>query len=139
MKFAKFLFSFIYFTLLLYIVFFARRRMHLKKRYLNLVPFRDTINDFRHLNPRESREVFNFLSNVLGNIFLFIPFSIILFSVFNVKNSNSVLLSAFLLSVSIEMLQYLFRIGVADIDDVILNTLGAGIGILIYKIYKNML
>jgi glycopeptide antibiotics resistance protein len=113
--------------------------MHLKKRYLNLVPFRDTINDFRHLNPRESREVFNFLSNVLGNIFLFIPFSIILFSVFNVKNSNSVLLSAFLLSVSIEMLQYLFRIGVADIDDVLLNTLGAGIGILIYKIYKNML
>ncbi len=33
-----------------------------------------------------------------------------------------------LLSITIETLQYIFNVGVADIDDVILNTIGACAG-----------
>lgn len=36
-------------------------------------------------------------------------------------------------SVIVEIIQYAFRVGVSDIDDVILNGLGGLIGILIYK------
>jgi len=45
---------------------------------------------------------------------------------FNYKNSRLVLLSVLLLSLSVETLQYVFRVGVADMDDVLLNTAGDG-------------
>lgn len=42
-----------------------------------------------------------------------------------------------LVSVIVEIAQYLFKVGATDIDDVILNTLGGLLGILIFKlIYK---
>ena len=39
---------------------------------------------------------------------------------------------ALIVSVSIECLQYLFNIGVVDIDDVILNVVGSYIGYLLF-------
>ncbi len=41
---------------------------------------------------------------------------------------------ALLSSVIIEIVQFAFGIGIADIDDVILNTIGGLIGVLVYKI-----
>jgi glycopeptide antibiotics resistance protein len=136
MKFLKFLFSFVYFIILIYAVFFARRRRHLSVRYVNIVPFKNLINEFRLLNLKESRDVFNYFSNLLGNIALFMPYSFILIVLFDNKNDKSLLLSAFLISVSIELLQYLFCVGVADVDDVLLNTFGALAGILVCRIFK---
>jgi glycopeptide antibiotics resistance protein len=51
---------------------------------------------------------------------------------FNYKNGRLVLLSVFLLSLSVETLQYVFRVGVADIDDVLLNTAGGWAGVWVY-------
>ncbi|WP_054767802.1 VanZ family protein [Lysinibacillus parviboronicapiens] len=39
-----------------------------------------------------------------------------------------------LISVAVEILQYLFKVGATDIDDIILNGLGGFLGIVIYKI-----
>ena len=44
----------------------------------------------------------------------------------------------FLISLSIEIIQYAFRIGASDIDDIILNCLGGGIGILIYLLLEKL-
>ncbi|MFC3041456.1 VanZ family protein [Virgibacillus xinjiangensis] len=42
-----------------------------------------------------------------------------------------------LFSFSIEILQYVTQLGVFDVDDIILNTLGGYLGFLIFVLFKN--
>ena len=121
----KYLFIVSYAALLLYAVFFARRRRNLPRRYLNIHP----LNEFHTLHSNDKRDVVNFVTNLAGNFILLMPYTFIIIVLFNYKNSWKVLLSVFLLSVSIETMQYLFQIGVADIDDVLLNIAGGWAGI----------
>ncbi len=41
-----------------------------------------------------------------------------------------------LISTIIEINQYIFKVGIFDIDDIILNTLGGLIGFLIYRVIR---
>ncbi|TLY45313.1 MAG: VanZ family protein [Gammaproteobacteria bacterium] len=61
------------------------------------------------------------------------PYSLIMVFVFNIKKESIVILTALLLSVLIETLQFILELGVADIDDVLLNISGAFIGWAIAK------
>ena len=45
-----------------------------------------------------------------------------------------VVLGSFLFSLIIESCQYIFKVGVFDVDDLLLNTIGGLIGYIIYKI-----
>lgn len=47
-----------------------------------------------------------------------------------------ILLWGFLLSFFIESMQFIFGTGVSELDDLILNTLGVWIGVIIMKILK---
>lgn len=71
-----------------------------------------------------------------GNIILFVPFAFILSVVFNVKSKLKIVLLAFLAGLSVELIQYTLAIGVGDIDDIILNTTGAFLGVLLLKYLK---
>lgn len=75
----------------------------------------------------------------MGNIVLFFPlgFYITLLNR-NKKISVNVCLIA-LISTLAEIAQYLFSVGVTDIDDVILNTLGGFMGILAFKLIYDFL
>lgn len=79
------------------------------------------------------------LRNILLNVCLFIPFGFLV--TLTGKNSASkVILSGTLLSCLMELLQYIVPRGrTADINDVILNTLGTLIGYFIAKYYKKIL
>lgn len=90
------------------------------------------------MNVADKKLVFGFYTNLFGNILIFIPLSVILISVFGVKASKKVLFYALLTSLTIEMLQYWFGAGVSDIDDVILNVIGAYIGIFVYKVFRKI-
>lgn len=73
--------------------------------------------------------------NILGNIILFVPLGILL-ETFLIHKKNNILKSLLviiLISFSFELMQFIFAIGVSDINDLILNTLGGVIGILIYQ------
>ena len=129
MKWLKYLFIILYAGLFVYAVFFARRRRHMVHQYLNVYPLKKTIREFQVLNYADKREVVNFFSNLVGNFVLFIPYTFIMVIWFNYKKGRLVLLSVFLLSLSVETLQYVFRVGVADIDDVLLNTAGGWAGV----------
>lgn len=130
-KLLKYLFIVLYAALLLYAVFFARRRRNMAHRYLNIYPLRNTIREFHALNYNNKGDMLNFFSNLAGNFILFIPYTFILVILFNYKNIRLILLSVLLLSLSIETLQYVFRVGVADIDDLLLNTAGGWVGTLV--------
>jgi glycopeptide antibiotics resistance protein len=71
--------------------------------------------------------------NIFGNILIFVPFGF-LGIVFPKLNQFWSLILDFLFAIIIwESFQYFTRLGVFDIDDVILNTVGVAIGFWIYR------
>lgn len=86
-----------------------------------------------------------FLVNTFGNIVLFVPFGV-LYTLINKKNPSimSCILSASLLSITIEVIQYIESYAqivmarTSDIDDVILNVTGAILGFFIYKLAQRI-
>lgn len=76
------------------------------------------------------------IRTLLMNIILFVPFGLTAPYMIGEKIKNEYLkwgiciLSACVLSILIESLQYCLGIGRAEIDDVICNTLGGGLGVL---------
>lgn len=135
-NFLKYIFSVTYFIAFLYLVFFAKRRRHQSDYFLNIVPLKNTFKGWANINYSIGREVFSFYSNLVGNVVLFIPFSIISVVVFNIQSRARIILLSFGLSFVVELLQYVFRVGVADIDDILLNVTGALIGIVICNVFK---
>lgn len=110
----------IYILLLYYIVTFQDNNYGTN----NFVPFREI---FRYdVNSRL------FLKNVIGNVLLFVPFGI--FVTYYVKNDKvyQTLFLSILVSCSIEFAQSVIG-RTADIDDVILNTIGGILGYIIFK------
>ena len=108
------------------------------RTHLNLVPLR-TIRRFSRLliPPVRPYLVRIALRNLLGNILLFVPFGYFLPKLF--PGLRSFLLTAAAVTVTIccvEILQVLFTVGTCDIDDLILNLLGASMGYGIYKILE---
>ena len=97
----------------------------------NFIPFREI---FRYKNIHDPM----FIWNVQGNIILFMPFGFIIADVINLKSGkHNILLTmlvSFITSVSIEVIQ-MFIGRSFDIDDIILNLLGAIIGHLIFRFF----
>ena len=72
-----------------------------------------------------------FFYNVIGNIVLFIPFGYFVSDYLKAKKIHHILIPSILISLTAELIQY--KIGRAfDIDDIILNFLGAILGFMCY-------
>lgn len=81
---------------------------------------------------------FDYRLDLIINTFLFIPFGFLL-SMKSKKNLKSflLLLIPFASSLLFESLQYILRLGAADVTDIIMNTAGGFIGFMLYfLIYK---
>lgn len=122
-----------YLLLLAYLTFFShyygRGQLH---RSINLIPFR-TIIEF--LTSGYNLRII--VTNIAGNIVAFMPMGFLLPIVFNKKNGfRKVVFVALLSSLTIEVAQYISGVGASDIDDLILNVLGAMIGYIGYWISR---
>ena len=72
-----------------------------------------------------------FFYNVIGNIVLFIPFGYFVSDYLKAKKTHQILIVSTLISLTAELIQY--KIGRAfDVDDIILNVLGAILGFMCY-------
>ena len=72
------------------------------------------------------------------NIIMFMPLGFLLPLIWkNFRNAKKVVLMGFLMSLAIEICQ-LFNIRTTDIDDLMMNTLGAVIGYFIWKLTKRL-
>lgn len=87
-------------------------------RHINLIPFYYAEEQSYHL------------SEVMKNVMVFIPLGIY-FKLLKFRNKNAILLGAGL-SLALELLQFLLGIGVTDITDLITNTTGTAIGVVLY-------
>ena len=91
---------------------------------VNLIPFVNMLD-------YESRR--DLLLNLIGNFALFIPTGILTPLLYRQLDSlKKTMLTGFLISLTIEILQLPFAVRTSDVDDLILNTLGCltGYGIL---------
>ncbi|WP_461205814.1 VanZ family protein [Clostridium sp. DL1XJH146] len=73
-------------------------------------------------------------SNILGNIIAFGPFGFLLPIIIDkIKRVKSVVIFSLILSLTFELVQLFANLGEFDIDDILLNTLGAICGYMIFK------
>ena len=95
----------------------------------NFIPFREIL--------RYNMGSRLFIKNVIGNMFLFLPYG--LFTSLYLKNEKPylTLFLTFLTSCAIETVQLIIG-RVFDIDDIILNVLGGFLGYLIYYVIKRI-
>ena len=122
-----------YLVLLVYLLFFAERygRGADAGRHINLAPLREIR---RFLNSRDTLGERAVFLNVYGNVLLFVPFGAILPVLHRHFRSFPVTFAyGFVLSVTVELIQYASCRGSCDIDDVLLNTLGCTAGYVIFS------
>ena len=128
-----------YTSCLIYIFFFARRRwMPLPERTFNLVPFRDKVHYLQTYSTHTHPQNVEFYKDLIGNIILFVPFPFLLFYVIGIKSYPRLLWMSVCASLFIEITQFAFNIGVADIDDVLLNTIRSSIGLMILYVVSGL-
>lgn len=97
----------------------------------NIVPFKNT---FQYLGESQHFNLDIVLQNTLGNIMIFVPLGIFLVMLFRRFHTvTKVAMLGFTITVTIELAQFFLRIGQFDVDDIILNTMGAIIGYYLFK------
>ena len=106
--------------------------------HINLIPLGYSFTCFLQDSGAHPHLTAFCLKNTLGNIALFLPFGFLLPLLFKSCGSlRRVMLVGFCLSLSIETIQFFSRfigsLRAVDIDDVLLNTLGACLGFVIYR------
>ncbi|MDP4117361.1 MAG: VanZ family protein [Bacteroidota bacterium] len=129
----------IYLMFICYFGFFSkiagRDLAHVNK--YNLIPFRTIHNYLNFEKPINSISV---VVNIIGNMGVFMPFGIILPIILPARSHAYhiylVLIGSLLLSLTIELIQYLTSVGVFDVDDLILNSIGALAGYFINMIVR---
>ncbi len=128
------IFLLFYITVFFYVLFFknippsevfSANREYI--RDINLIPFRTISSYLVGFNPIIAG------TNLLGNIILFVPLGLYLSIFAKNKKMWKSLLTVFFISLSVELLQFIFGLGTADIDDILLNSLGGLLGMLVYK------
>lgn len=77
--------------------------------------------------------------NIILNILLFIPLGFLLpFYSDKLKKGYKIILIGFIFTLIIEIIQYITKIGIFEIDDILNNTIGTLIGYCAFKIYYNL-
>lgn len=117
-----------YTLFLLYLMFFGMGRQQMDENLLTVEPIVSTINFIKGCISWKDAVVI-----VGGNIVMFMPFGFLgwIFPKLNVfKNLICTFVSAITI---VEALQYFSRMGIFEVDDIILNTFGVFLGFLIKK------
>ena len=129
----------VYLVLLVYFLIFSEEwgRTFLEGEYrYNLVPF---VEIRRFWIYREQLGTFAVFTNIFGNVIGFLPFGFILPVIFRRMNSGFLIcISGFILSLTVEVIQLITKVGCFDVDDLILNTLGAVLGYVLFVICNHI-
>lgn len=125
----------IYFAVLFYFLFFSEKmgRTYSERTYhYNLIPF---LEIKRFLTYYEVLGLEAVALNLFGNIAAFMPFGFFL-PVFSnrCRHFLNTVFYTFELSLLVELIQLVTKVGSFDVDDIILNTLGGALGYGCYRI-----
>ena len=130
--------AFIIYCLFLIYVLFINKNFRNNLRMINLKPFATIQRYINAIKHNYIKPEIGFI-NIGANLFLFTPMGFFI-SIFSNKRLNNIiifLLLNFLIITSVEFIQYFTSTGSADVDDIILNMIGALFGYILMKI-KNI-
>lgn len=100
-------------------------------RSINLIPFGESVI----VNGKI------YFGEIINNLIVFIPVGLYMGMIWKDKKILKKVVPILSLTLIFECLQYILHVGASDITDIIMNTLGGIIGILVinclYKIFKN--
>lgn len=130
----------LYVLALIYFLFFSEEygRVAIEERQYryNLVPF---VEIRRFWVYRKQLGFFAVFTNLFGNVAGFLPFGFMLPVISERMRSGwMIILSGFGLSVTVEVIQLITKVGCFDVDDMILNTTGAVLGYLLFFICNHL-
>ena len=116
---------FIYYVILLFnMVVFARYN---SINSYNLIPFKSIIDVLKN------GTLYSIIINILGNFFVFMPLEYFLIELFKVKKFSFNIMLSFVIILLIELFQYIFKVGVFDVDDLMLCIFGMMIFNIVYQ------
>ena len=124
----------LYVLALIYFLFFSeeygRAAMEERQYRYNLIPF---VEIRRFWVYRKQLGLMAVVTNLFGNVIGFLPFGFILPVILDKMRSGwLIVLAGFGLSVTVEVIQLITKVGCFDVDDMILNTAGAALGYLLF-------
>ena len=126
----------IYLVGLCYFLFFAEnygREFGQENYRYNLIPFKEIERFWKHRDLLGVHSLYNLAGNVLG----FMPAGFFIPTLWEKrKGFFFTVLLTFEMSLLVEILQLVFRVGSFDVDDLILNTLGGVLGYLLYLVME---
>ena len=80
-----------------------------------------------------------FVLNVIGNIVVFMPIGMFLPSLFaRCRNIFLTTIVSLEISLCVEVVQLITKVGSFDVDDLLLNTLGGICGYIVYMVYRSI-
>jgi glycopeptide antibiotics resistance protein len=146
-KFCLRILFFAYFIIACWLLFFqlggTERASYFTSRKIHFIPFESTFHSIKLAltnnfgAPHKFHYRYITIRNIIGNIFLFLPFGLLAPMLFyKIRSIKKVFFSAAVISVCVETIQFVLVVGVADIDDVLLNILGALIGFYLFLFFR---
>ncbi len=129
-----------YLVLLIYFLFFAEemgRTADMREGYTyNLELFKEIRRFIVYSDILGTRAV---VLNIFGNIAAFMPFGILLPMIWKKLDKwYTVLVLSLALSLTVEVVQLVTKVGSFDVDDLLLNTVGGILGFLVYRIIRGV-
>ena len=128
----SFIFIILYGVIIIYFTLFSDRlgRVDFGNYRYNLIPFNEI---HRFIRYRHSVSTGAFLLNICGNLLVFAPLGFLIPLWYPRKiRCHHILIYSFSFSLCIECMQLYTCVGVFDVDDLIMNTVGGLIGWLVY-------
>ncbi|WP_312286234.1 VanZ family protein [Chryseobacterium gleum] len=112
-----------YTLLLLYLMFLGIGRFQYDENLITIEPVLSTIKYIQGPN-----KTIDIVKIVLGNIIMFIPFGFLGWIIPELKKLKPLIFGFISCIVIVEALQYFTRMGIFEVDDIILNTFGVYLG-----------
>lgn len=122
-----------YTILLLYFMFLGFGREVMSINIVRLTPLASTIQFVEN-----SLFLKDILINILGNFLMFLPFGFLAWIFPKFYDFKTLILSFLFVLIIVEALQYFTRLGVFDIDDIILNSIGMSLGFLLMNFLERI-
>lgn len=122
-KLSTFIIFIYYFILIFNMTIFAR---FANVNSYNLIPFKSIYEIITQKN------LYSIIINIFGNFLIFMPLEYFLIEIFNITKRKKALFISTIIIILFEIIQYISKKGVFDIDDIILCTSGM---MLFYELY----
>lgn len=122
------IFLLVYLLVITYLMLFGFGRTANDFKQIQLFPFK-TISSFFE----NDATFYDFFINIVCNIILFIPFGMVFWLDFKFRSLKFIIIVFYAWLAAMEFTQYETGRGMADIDDLILNTMGFLTGLFLSK------